>query len=99
MQKLEEPKQMRKERSSPTLPVTAIVAARNEARNLPRCLESLRDVGEIYVIDSQSTDTTVQIAESHGAQVVQFHYGGGWPKMGHGISASGVRLDFYSRRG
>jgi len=80
MQKLEEPKQMRKERSSPTLPVTAIVAARNEARNLPRCLESLRDVGEIYVIDSQSTDTTVQIAESHGAQVVQFHYGGGWPK-------------------
>ena len=31
MQKLEEPKQVRKERSSPLLPVTAIVAARNEA--------------------------------------------------------------------
>src|SRR5271170_735786 len=80
MQKLEEPKQMRNERSSPLLPVTAIVAARNEARNLPRCLESLRDVGEVYVIDSQSTDATAQIAESHGAHVVQFHYQGGWPK-------------------
>jgi glycosyltransferase involved in cell wall biosynthesis len=80
MQKLEEPKQMRKERSSPLLPVTAIVAARNEARNLPRCLESLRDVGEVYVIDSQSTDATAQIAESYGAQVVQFQYRGGWPK-------------------
>ena len=80
MQKLEEPKQMRKERSSPLLPMTAIVAARNEARNLPRCLESLRDAGEVYVIDSQSTDATAQIAESYGAQVVQFHYRGGWPK-------------------
>jgi glycosyltransferase involved in cell wall biosynthesis len=80
MQKLEEPKQMRNERSSPLLPVTAIVAARNEARNLPRCLESLRDVGEVYVIDSQSTDATAQVAESHGAHVVQFHYQGGWPK-------------------
>jgi glycosyltransferase involved in cell wall biosynthesis len=80
MQKLEEPKQMRNERSSPLLPVTAIIAARNEARNLPRCLESLRDVSEIYVVDSQSTDATAQIAESYGAHVVQFHYQGGWPK-------------------
>jgi glycosyltransferase involved in cell wall biosynthesis len=80
MQKLEESKQMPKERSSPLLPVTAIVAARNEARNLPRCLESLRDVGEVYVIDSQSPDATAQIAESFGAHVVQFHYQGGWPK-------------------
>jgi glycosyltransferase involved in cell wall biosynthesis len=80
MQKLEEPKQMRNERSSPLLPVTAIVAARNEARNLPRCLQSLRDIGEVYVIDSQSTDATAQIAESYGAHVVQFRYQGGWPK-------------------
>ena len=80
MQKLEEPRQMRKERSTPLLPVTAIVVARNEARNLPRCLESLRDVAEVYVIDSQSADATVQIAESCGAHVVQFHYQGGWPK-------------------
>jgi glycosyltransferase involved in cell wall biosynthesis len=80
MQKLEEPKQMRNARSSPLLPVTAIVAVRNEARNLPRCLESLRHVGEVYVIDSQSTDATAQIAESYGAHVLQFHYQGGWPK-------------------
>src|SRR5260370_27001350 len=71
---------MRKERSYLLLSVTAIVAARNEARNLPRCLESLRDVGEVYVVDPQSPDATVQIAESYGAHVVQFHYQGGWPK-------------------
>src|SRR5258708_13758200 len=83
MQKLEEPKQMRKDASSPLLPVTAIVAVRNEARNLPRCLESLREMGEVYVVDSQSSDGTVQIAESYGAHVVQFHYQGGWPKKRH----------------
>jgi glycosyltransferase involved in cell wall biosynthesis len=62
------------------LPVSVIVPVRNEARNLPRCLESLAGVGEIYVIDSQSTDDTVAIAQSRGAKVVQFHYAGGWPK-------------------
>jgi glycosyltransferase involved in cell wall biosynthesis len=62
------------------LPVSVIVAVRNEAHNLPRCLESLRGVGEIYVIDSGSTDATVEIARAHQAKVVQFHYQGGWPK-------------------
>ena len=64
----------------PVLPISVIVPVRNEARNLPRCLESLASVGEVYVVDSQSTDDTVQIAQSHGAKVVQFHYAGGWPK-------------------
>lgn len=80
MPKLEDPKKLECERSSATLPVSVIVAVRNEERNLGRCLESLRDAGEVYVIDSQSTDATVHIAESYGAQVVQFHYQGGWPK-------------------
>jgi glycosyltransferase involved in cell wall biosynthesis len=62
------------------LPLTVIIAVRNEAKNLPRCLQALRDVGEVYVIDSQSTDETVEIARAHGAQVAQFHYQGGWPK-------------------
>ena len=64
----------------PLLPVSVIIAARNEAHNLPRCLDSVRDAGEVYVVDSQSTDDTVEIAESHGAKVVQFRYRGGWPK-------------------
>ena len=65
---------------SQLLPLTVIIPVRNEAGNLPRCLESLRDVGEVFVIDSQSTDETCSIAESFGANVIQFHYRGGWPK-------------------
>jgi len=68
------------EHAKTVLPVTVIIAARNEAHNLPRCLHSLEGVGEIFVVDSQSTDDTVEIANSFGARVVQFHYQGGWPK-------------------
>ncbi len=63
-----------------TLPVSVIVPVRNESRNLRRCLQSLRGAGEVYVIDSQSSDDSAQIARSFGSQVIQFYYRGGWPK-------------------
>jgi glycosyltransferase involved in cell wall biosynthesis len=66
--------------SASTLPVSVIVPVRNEAHNLVRCLDSLRGFGEVYVIDSQSVDETTEIARTHGAKVVEFHYRGGWPK-------------------
>jgi glycosyltransferase involved in cell wall biosynthesis len=80
MEKVEEVRKPASAISTGKLPVSVIIPVRNESKNLPRCLEALRDVGEVYVIDSQSTDDTVEIARSRGAQVVQFHYQGGWPK-------------------
>ena len=62
------------------LPVTVLIATKNEARNLPACLKSVDRFGEVVVIDSQSSDATVEVARSFGADVVQFHYRGGWPK-------------------
>ena len=62
------------------LPLSVIVAVRNEEENLARCLESLASVGEVYVVDSFSTDSSPEIARSFGAKVVQFRYEGGWPK-------------------
>ena len=63
-----------------TLPISVIVPVRNEARNLRRCLESLRGAGEVYVIDSQSSDDSAEIARTCGSRVIQFYYRGGWPK-------------------
>ena len=80
MQELEEPRQIQAAAPAVLLPVSVIVPVRNEAHNLSRCLESLRGVGEVYVIDSASGDGTAEIARSFGAKVVQFHYAGGWPK-------------------
>ncbi len=80
MQKLEEARAIQVAAPPVSLPVSVIVPVRNEAGNLPRCLESLRGAGEIYVIDSQSSDDTAEIARAFGATVVQFRYAGGWPK-------------------
>ena len=80
MQKVEAIAKAKATTSAEKLPVSVIVAARNEERNLPRCLEALKNVGEVYVIDSGSIDATPEIARSYGAKVVQFHYRGGWPK-------------------
>src|ERR1700721_4897195 len=60
--------------------VTVVIPTRNEARHLARCLEAIRCFSEVYVVDSQSTDSTVEIARTFGAEVVQFDYHGGWPK-------------------
>lgn len=65
---------------SGTLPVSVIVPVRNEAHNLPRCLKSLERMGEVYLVDSESTDNTAAIAAEYGAKLVQFRYRGGWPK-------------------
>jgi hypothetical protein len=80
MQRVEEIAKSRPVTPTGKLPVSVIVAARNEEKNLPRCLQALRNVGEVYVIDSESTDATPKIARSFGAKVVQFRYQGGWPK-------------------
>jgi glycosyltransferase involved in cell wall biosynthesis len=80
MENVEEVRKLASTSPGSKLPVSVIIPVRNEAKNLPRCLQALRDVGEVFVIDSHSTDDTVEIARSHGAQVMQFHYQGGWPK-------------------
>src|SRR6478672_4055091 len=67
-------------RDASTIPVSVVIAVKNEARNLPQCLESVRNFGEVLVVDSQSTDATVEIGRSFAANVVQFYYRGGWPK-------------------
>jgi glycosyltransferase involved in cell wall biosynthesis len=60
--------------------LSAIVITRNEAHNLHDCLQSMQGlVDEIIVVDSQSTDATVAIAQQHGAKVAQ---PADWPGFG-----------------
>src|ERR1051325_5739682 len=62
------------------VPVSILIPIRNEAANLPRCLDSVAWADEIFVVDSQSTDGSQRIAEEHGATAVQFQFNGTWPK-------------------
>src|ERR1051326_8346582 len=63
-----------------TVPVSVLVPIKNEAENLPRCLGSVQWADEIFVVDSQSSDSSIEIAEHLGATVVQFQFNGTWPK-------------------
>jgi len=49
--------------------ISAVVLTKNEEKNLQECLESVRWVDEIIVIDDNSTDKTVEIAKSLKAKV------------------------------
>lgn len=61
--------------------ISVLIPVFNEEKNIRRCLEALKNwAEEIIVVDSQSTDSTIEIAESFGVKVLQFHYKGGWPK-------------------
>lgn len=64
----------------PKIPVSVLIPARNEEANLPACLTSVARADEVFVVDSQSSDRSVEIAEDYGAKVVQFHFNGRWPK-------------------
>ena len=48
---------------------------KNEERNLARCLDSVRDLaGELIVVDTGSTDGTLEVAARYGACVVPFDF-------------------------
>src|ERR1700712_4088520 len=62
------------------VPVSILIPIRNEANNLPRSLASVAWADEIFVVDSESTDGSQEIARQAGATVVQFRFNGIWPK-------------------
>jgi glycosyltransferase involved in cell wall biosynthesis len=52
--------------------LSVIILTHNEAKHIGRCIKSLQKVTDkIFIVDSFSTDETVQLAESLGATVTQ----------------------------
>jgi glycosyltransferase involved in cell wall biosynthesis len=62
------------------VPVSILIPVKNEAANLPRCLDALAWAEEIFVVDSRSTDASCAVAAARGARMVQFEFSGTWPK-------------------
>jgi glycosyltransferase involved in cell wall biosynthesis len=50
--------------------VSVLLLTFNEASNLPRCLNALMWCDDIIVVDSGSTDGTVELARQHGGRVL-----------------------------
>lgn len=52
--------------------LTVIILAQNEEKNIERSVNSVRKIAKrIIVIDSGSTDKTIELAEKNGAEVIQ----------------------------
>jgi glycosyltransferase involved in cell wall biosynthesis len=51
-----------------------LILTLNEQRNLPACLARLRNCDDVVVLDSGSSDQTVEIARAHGARVLTHHF-------------------------
>lgn len=62
------------------IPASVIIMTKNEERNIKKCLRSVDQFDEVFVIDSDSDDATCDIASRMGAKVVNFSWDGKYPK-------------------
>lgn len=52
------------------IPVSVFIVAQDEAQNIERVLQSVKNFAEVIVVDSGSTDNTVSLATEAGATVI-----------------------------
>lgn len=70
------------------LPLSVVVVAKNEARNIERCLRSVAFAEETLVIENESTDGTAQLAQKLGARVLREPWRGYGPTKAFGARAA-----------
>lgn len=62
------------------LDLTVVILTKDEEVNIRECIDSVKDFSHIVVIDSNSSDSTREIARSLGASVIEFEWNGQYPK-------------------
>lgn len=60
--------------------LTIVIPMKNEEINLPECLENVKRFSHVVLVDSGSTDKSLEIAQTYGREVVQFKWDGKFPK-------------------
>ena len=75
-------------------PVSVLALTYNEEDNLPRCLASVAWADDVLVVDSFSTDRTVEIARAHGARVLQRPFDTFADQRNFGVDQGELRHDW-----
>lgn len=66
--------------------LSVVIITKNEEHNIRRCLESVKWADEIILIDSQSTDNTVEIAGEYGVKIFSPEWRGYGPAKQEGVN-------------
>ena len=66
--------------------ISAVIITHNEEDNISKCLASLTGLDEIIVVDSGSTDRTIEISKKYGAQVIHQEWLGFGPQKKFAVS-------------
>ncbi|HWR58714.1 MAG TPA: glycosyltransferase family 2 protein [Thermodesulfovibrionales bacterium] len=67
------------------IPLSAAIITRDEEKNLPDCLKSISFADDIVVIDSGSTDRTVEVAKEFGCRVFEEEWKGFGPQKNSAV--------------
>lgn len=62
------------------LPITVLILTKNEELAIAECLDSVKNFSQVIVIDSNSTDLTIEIVKSFKRDFVFFTWNGKYPK-------------------
>lgn len=78
--------------------LTAIILTYNEERNISECIKSLKSISKrIIVVDSFSTDKTVEIAKKMGAEIVFKEYVNISDKLNFGLTETNIETKWIIR--
>lgn len=69
--------------------ITVVVPTKNEAPNIEECLIKIGDFAPVLVVDSGSTDGTVEKAKEAGAKLIPFKWNKQYPKKKNWVLQEG----------
>lgn len=80
------------------LDLTVLILTKNEEKNIAKCIRSFQGIARRFVIvDSFSTDRTVEIARSLGADVYEHAFENHAAQMNWGLEHTGIQTEWVMR--
>jgi glycosyltransferase involved in cell wall biosynthesis len=76
------------------LSVSVLILTLNEENNLPRCFSGLSWCDDVIVLDSCSTDRTVEIAKKYGARVLQREFDNFASQRNYGLQQADIKNEW-----
>lgn len=74
--------------------ITVLILAQDESLNIGRCIESAGWARQVVIIDSGSSDNTIELAKRSGAEAVNTYWRGFGPQRDFALSLEQVRHEW-----